>query len=931
MEELNKFLLKHKTENNEEITHQSLPPQSGKYNIKSNELKIFHNLYYQAIKNGQKLYLIEKLPSISPIHIDLDFRFNQHYPNHKYNENHIKKFIGKYLEIIDNNLNITDDSDKMCLVYEIDKPVIEEKNNIIYKDGIHFIFPKIIADKDTQKILREEILEFFDDLFPKSEIEYTNDIDNIVDLSVIMSNGWLMYGSRKKDRDPYIMKRIYKENDNTLIQLNPNDMDLEKKIKFSSIRNKNDLTEQKDELIQKLSQNNIEEVENNYNNTLSKDTENIKHLLNCLLPFRYDEYKYWIELGFILYNISGGKNDYLGLWEEISKKSDKYIKNECKKHWKKMKIKTNYLGIGTLKMWAKQDNKKKYISIIFKEKELYDLIEDCFSSNHDYKIAKLIGFFYKNEFIYVNSDSKNSGWYVFRNHHWEWVGKENLKLSGIISDELPILFEKFKIQELEKIKLTNNLEEKTSLTKKYHNSYKNLNQKIENNSPKKRIIDEAKVFFSNKNFEKIRDMNTDLIGFTNGVYELSTHTFRNGNPDDNITLTVGYDKIPYDTIKDKDIYDDIEKFINTIFPNINPGDLDRREYVKKFLALSIKGLNTNEKLHIWSGEGGNGKTKLNELHNQTLGQYSGKLSSTYITNNRKNSSDASPDIINVRNCRFVTAQEPDSDAKINNGIFKEISGLDQMTARGLFSSPITFTPQFNFILMCNDIPNLQNPHDNGVFRRLVIIKFPVEFTNEVKEDDYVAKPDRSLMDKIPSWPPYYMNLLLEWNKNYFKTYKCIDCKINDATFGENINNDNSDDETDNNFVLINDNIEDKLKWCVNCAKNHNSIDLKYNRYEINIPEIIKNDTNDYKRGNDEWFPFFENYEIKNTGKQNDFIDIKELYTEFRLWCESDGNIKNKPTILEMRKYIIKCYLRSKDEKNFYDKNSKLRKWTITKI
>ena len=134
MEELNKFLNRHKTENNDNITHYSLPPQAGKYFIDLNELKIFHKLYYQTIANGQNLYLIEKLPNISPIHIDLDFRFSEHYISHKYNERHITNFIKKYIEIIKNNFKIYDLDDTMCLVYEIDNPVTECKNNNnIYK------------------------------------------------------------------------------------------------------------------------------------------------------------------------------------------------------------------------------------------------------------------------------------------------------------------------------------------------------------------------------------------------------------------------------------------------------------------------------------------------------------------------------------------------------------------------------------------------------------------------------------------------------------------------------------------------------------------------------------------------------------------------------------------------------------------------------
>ena len=55
MEELNKFLNRHKSENSDHITHYSLPPQAGKYFIDDNELKIFHKLYYQAIMD--KIYI----------------------------------------------------------------------------------------------------------------------------------------------------------------------------------------------------------------------------------------------------------------------------------------------------------------------------------------------------------------------------------------------------------------------------------------------------------------------------------------------------------------------------------------------------------------------------------------------------------------------------------------------------------------------------------------------------------------------------------------------------------------------------------------------------------------------------------------------------------------------------------------------------------
>ena len=93
--------------------------------------------------------------------------------------------------------------------------------------------------------------------------------------------------------------------------------------------------------------------------------DDIETLVNMLSEDRCNSYNDWLNVGICLFNLS---NNYLLMWLKWSKKSDKYEKGSCEKKWKSFRKTKDGLKIGSLLMWAKNDDKRK-IQYVYKKKE----------------------------------------------------------------------------------------------------------------------------------------------------------------------------------------------------------------------------------------------------------------------------------------------------------------------------------------------------------------------------------------------------------------------------------------------------------------------------------------------------------------------------------------------------------------------------------
>ncbi len=604
----NQFLSNYKTLKTGAFTHTSLGDPVGSFYIPIEKEDEFYKLYSSSVKSGHNLYLTEKHKNLSPILLDFDFRY--HIVNKLeriYTNNHLLKIVKIYVNILNDYF---DTENIKVYLFEKEKPILFKENENIAKDGVHIIIPDIVTKPAIQYILREKFINEVKDLF--TEIGFLNSAENIIDEAVIERNNWLMYGSTKPNCQIYKITKTYQINDNEVKNIPNVRMNLTETIKLFSIRNK--YNEKNIKFEKKF------EVDN-YENRLNKEQRNkeiflqathkypskmnknhydnielVEKFVEILDPKRAEEYDLWIRLGWCLKTID---ERLLDTWVKFSKKSEKYDDGKCESLWDRMK--EVGLGIGTLRMWAKQDNPKAYEEVTRQDWRKY--LNKAVSKS-DYDLAEVVYHMFK--YDYKCSSIKDNRWYQFRNHRWEEIDSAytlRYHLSNdVVNEFLKIINE-----------LTNRAMEETDPEEKerYQNKagkFMKVVNDLKNTSKKNNIIKECSVLFYHEKFEDLLDSNVNLIGFRNGVYDLELLEFRQGRPDDYISFTTGINYIEYSETNPLNKF--VMDFMNKVMPKPH-----LCEYIMKCLASFLNGRIKEEKFHIWIGSGCHAKDTPIRMYN----------------------------------------------------------------------------------------------------------------------------------------------------------------------------------------------------------------------------------------------------------------------------------------------------------------------------
>ena len=742
-----------RVEKGSEHTHTSIVKPSGAFYIPVEEEPTFFKLYKCAIRFKDDLHLTEKHRAISPVIIDLDFRADASDDNRrKVTPEHIHGIVETYTTVISEYLE-KDTYD----IYVMQKPdVVVEKG--IVKDGIHIVIPELVSSSAVQYIIRKKVLPELESVL--GNLEYKNSIEDIVDEAVIERNNWQMYGSCKPNCEKYQVTSVYQMKDGTLetVERRFTEYDL---VELLSIRNKFDATPVKfekteeikvfEETLRKAKKMKMEGPAFQTNQNLKKNVvdniEFVRKVIDLLDTRRADSYQEWIRVGWCLRNID---HRLLDAWVDFSKKSGKYKDGECDRMWSYMR--DDGLGIGTLYMWAKQDNMEGFVEL--QKTDMSNLVYRSTSETH-HDIAKVVYFMFKYDFVCCSI--KNNFWYEFRNHRW--VNSDcgfalRSKISTDVVREYSLAAASFNNRAAQEGVETEQ-QRLLDIAKKLNSIALKLKQ-----SPfKDNIIKECRELFYVEKFEEKLDSKCHIIGFLNGVYDLEAFEFREGRPDDYVSLTCGINYTP--SPPDHPCNKDIQRFLSQIFtkPHI-------KEYVMLLLSSFLNGSIKEERFHIWTGTGANGKSKLIDLFEQSFGEYCCKFPITLLTQKRAASNAATSELARAKGKRFACLQEPAEDEKLNIGLMKELTGGDKIMARLIYKEPIEFKPQFKMILTCNHLPNVPSD-DGGTWRRLRVVEFTSKFTDNPNPENENEFPiDMEISKHFEDWREHFMSMLIEYHKRY---------------------------------------------------------------------------------------------------------------------------------------------------------------------
>ena len=118
--------------------------------------------------------------------------------------------------------------------------------------------------------------------------------------------------------------------------------------------------------------------------------------------------------------------------------------DECAEKWEDMH--EELLGIGSLKMWAKEDNPDAYEDV--KKTDLYHhVIKSCAGGKgSSYDVAKIMNLMYSDFFICVSV--KDDKWYYYDNELNRWnMDDKGIRLKEKISTEVWKTFNRYQIDE----------------------------------------------------------------------------------------------------------------------------------------------------------------------------------------------------------------------------------------------------------------------------------------------------------------------------------------------------------------------------------------------------------------------------------------------------------------------------------------------------
>lgn len=172
-------------------------------------------------------------------------------------------------------------------------------------------------------------------------------------------------------------------------------------------------------------------------------------------------------------------------------------------------------------------------------------------------------------------------------------------------------------------------------------------------------------------------------------------------------------------------------------------------YVQKCVGYSLTGSTQEQCAFFLYGTGRNGKTTFLEVFRSILGDYAVNIQPETLMVKAGGGSSANSDIARLKAARVVTSEETNEGMRLNEGLLKQLTGGDVVTARKLYSEEFEFEPQFKLWMATNHKPRIRGT-DIGIWRRIHLIPFTVQIP-DCQVDKTLKYQLRKEIDQIFKW------------------------------------------------------------------------------------------------------------------------------------------------------------------------------------
>jgi putative DNA primase/helicase len=211
------------------------------------------------------------------------------------------------------------------------------------------------------------------------------------------------------------------------------------------------------------------------------------------------------------------------------------------------------------------------------------------------------------------------------------------------------------------------------------------------------------------------------------------------------------------------------KFLNEIFNN----DAEMIKFIQKSVGYTLTGSTKEQCMFICYGDGANGKSVFLDVVASMLGDYAVNAQVETVMSH-KGAQAASSDLARLKGARMVTTSEPNEGSKFNEGLVKQLTGGDKITARFLYGKEFEYKPEFKLWLATNYKPVIRGT-DMGIWRRIRLIPFEVQIPREKQDKDLTLK----LQKELPAILRWAIQGAALWVKEGLQTPKMLDEAIKD--------------------------------------------------------------------------------------------------------------------------------------------------------